>query len=613
MARSRKTEVAVAIPKKDDEPDVLIASGVHLRGAPDHTKVKSGQRWQELAWMYYDLIGEYRYACDWVGSLLSKAILTVVRRSNGKAETVTEGPARGFLDALYDGPEGQSDMLREIGIHLTVAGECYVVGWTDESGEDQWSVVASIALTSRGSGDDTTWYVDGDKVESKGQIYVMLIRLPHPRKHKEANSPSKAVLSILGEIHALTQHVQAQVISRLAGAGILILPSEMDIPARPSDDEDAPQTVNVSTATEMMQRLQQAMETAIKNREDASAVVPIVITAPGEVIQHAMHMTFWTELDEKSVELRNEAIRRLGLGMDMPPEVVTGMADLNHWSAWAADESAIKAHTEPLLRRVTRAFTQGYLRPLLRGEGDASDGLAGIDPAEYSVGADDSQMRLRPNRSKEALELYDRGELNGVSLRRETGFDESDVMTDDQMKVWLLRRIADGSSTPEQVEAALSQLGVPLNSVRPDAPAEETREARPSPSLLEHPSQDPPDRDDAPLVAACDVLTLRALERAGNKLKNKVQKRPEGVMAAEHYLFVANTDTPSLDFLLDDAWAHVPGYAARFGLDAESLEEALDTYCRHLISERAPRDTTLLASYLALVKEAPNAALHPVG
>ena len=49
--------------------------------------------------------------------------------------------------------------------------------------------------------------------------------------------------------------------------------------------------------------------------------------------------------------------------MDMPPEVLQGAGDANHWSAWQADESAIKAHTEPLLKLITTTISRQYLGP----------------------------------------------------------------------------------------------------------------------------------------------------------------------------------------------------------------------------------------------------------
>ena len=51
-----------------------------------------------------------------------------------------------------------------------------------------------------------------------------------------------------------------------------------------------------------------------------------MVTAPDDAIDKPRLLTFWSELDAATMELRNEAIRRFALGMDLPPEQVLGMS-----------------------------------------------------------------------------------------------------------------------------------------------------------------------------------------------------------------------------------------------------------------------------------------------
>ncbi|MGH8965453.1 MAG: hypothetical protein ACRDXB_09020, partial [Actinomycetes bacterium] len=52
----------------------LIAAARRLTARPVvTTSSRSTPGWASQAWDFYDLIGEYRYAADWVGSMLSKA------------------------------------------------------------------------------------------------------------------------------------------------------------------------------------------------------------------------------------------------------------------------------------------------------------------------------------------------------------------------------------------------------------------------------------------------------------------------------------------------------------------------------------------------------------
>lgn len=613
MGRSRKAEDSVAT-------NSLVASAARMggKGIKSYSQISSkSQGWQTEAWRFYHLIGEFRYSCDWVGSMLSKALLYATFEEKGKAAPVVDGPAFDYVDRLFGDSDGKAEMLRLIGIHMTVAGECYILSYANpesEYHEDLWQVVAATRLRNVGTDDAPNWMVNGKPIpvdDHANNVLVVRLWRPDPEETELAISPARAVLSVLGEIEKLTEHVTAQVNSRLAGAGILLMPSEMNFPAPPESKDSDGRVIarHANTAEDFMVILQENMGTAIEDRSDPSALVPIVVTAPGDVIDKIQHMTFWSELDEHAIELRNEAIRRLGLGMDMPPEVLQGVSDSNHWSAWQSDESAIKSHTEPLLKMVTSALAEGFLRPLLLDDANV-EGLV----EHYSIKADTSEMRQRPNRSKEALELHTMGLLNDAALLRETGFDpENDGMDDEQRKIWFLRKMASGSTTPDQVEAAFRVLfAVDLNTADPEA---ENTEAPSPPSLADHPVRDIPDqersirrkearqRGDVPsaasldgLVAAADQLVVRALERAGNRLKSNMKVKP--AFAAVDLYKTVEIEPSEVAHLLDDAWPGVARVAERYSVDATELTEELASYTTALLLHREDHDYDALGEHL---------------
>ena len=562
------------------------------------------KEWQTTAYQMYDDVGEFRYACDWVGSMMSKAGIFATHKKDGVISPVVEGPAKEYVDALFNDDDGKSEMLRLIGIHLTIAGECFLVGYDnpDPFGDEEyiWHVASPLAIRRHG-GSTGKWAINNEPIDlDPDDVLVIRLWRPHPNDNRYAVAPSKALLPVLGEILRLTQHVAAQVDSRLAGAGILLMPNEMTFPP-PPEQEEAGATIHhhQNDAESLMNTITKAMSTSIQNRSSASALVPIVITAPADAIDAVKHLTFWSELDAQAIELRNEAIRRLALGMDMPPEVLQGNTEATQWSAWQADESAIKAHTEPLLKIITSALSQGYLRPLLR-----DSGVEWAELRNYSIGADTSEMRLRPNRSKEALELFDRGIVSEETLRRETGFSLDDAMSDKELAEWLKKKVASGSTTPELVESALQSLGALSGSTEETAGSTtngETQEARPTPTLKNHPERSLPDEDrneqiresrqrketnTLALTAAAEQLTIRAFERAGNKLKNKMQTKPR-VPASELYSFV-NIDPSDADFLLEDAWAHLPPLAERYGVKEGDLRDAVESYAKGSMVSATP-------------------------
>lgn len=553
-------------------PQGLIASArrLDLRGKDKKVNI-SKQGWQQRCWYFYDIIGEYYYSMNWVGNLLSRAKLIVTR--DGKA--VNSGLANEAIDGLFGGKLAQAEMLRQLGVHLSVAGEGYVIGLTQGNDPDKWMVASNLRLNKAGQ----VWSLDGKPLDNP--LVIQVFR-PHPLDPKQATSASRPVLPILSELEGLSKRASADIDSRLTGAGLILFPSEVDFASTPVQTEgDGSQEVRAGVDG-IQDMLIEAASTAIQNQESAAAKVPIAMTMQGDQIANVRHITFWSDFDDQMIELRKEAIRRLALGLDMPPEALTGTGDMNHWNAWQLEEAAIKVHTEPLLQLICSGLTTAYLWSFLE-EG----GLSKEEARRYRIDADTTELRLRPNRSKEAQELYDRGALSLATMLRENGFEPEDKMGDEELRTWFLRKVASGSTTPELVAEALRQLEVPISA---NVEAEPT-EARPTPSLEEHPSQDIPNDGVPPeLVAVGSALVYRALERAGNRLKNRGAKPPSGVPAAELYLHMPYS-TSTIDELLEDAW----GACEPLGVDCP---ERLDAYTRSLLASRTPPSREGLARYL---------------
>lgn len=595
MARIKKARL-------DDNPGPksIVASAKRIAKGTDPTRMaRSGAGWQDAAWHFYNTVGEYAYAVNWVGNLLSRAKLYATRDDgNGPVRLPPEHMASRLVDALFYDEQGRSTALQQIGVHYTVAGEAVIVGYEDEDGIEQWEIIAPSRLTEDGD----VRKIDGKVIE--GDSLAIRIWRPHPVERKTATSPSRAALPILSEIERLTMHVAAQVDSRLASAGILFLPDRMTFAVRQEDGS----TITGSSEG-FVDVLQDVMGRAIANREDASALVPIVVTADGEIIDKVNLLQFWSELDNHAIELRTEAIRRLALSMDMPPEILTGQGDSNHWSSWSIDESSIKSHTEPLLNRVADDLATGYLRPALIAGGESEDGvdlpMSPEDARSYGIGVDTAEMRLRPNRSAEAMELWDRGVLNAQALLEETGFRPEQMQDEKEHQRWFLDKVASGQTTPELVEAALRAAGVVLEVREDPSPPDdrpEIHESRPTPSLEDHPRREIPDTNEAAMLAACEVLVFRALERAGNRLKNKIQRKIPGVAAAETYMF-HRVDTGTLDFVLEDAWSAVDRFATKYGVNGERLTACLDAYTRAILVEQKAHDPEMMRMFVNLLKE----------
>ena len=604
MARPNRT------PRRNANPppfptNALVASAVRFSGKSARI-YHAGGDWQTQCYRHYAICGEARFAAKFFGHALSRARLGIGKPSASGFENVDSGPAYDALTDLFNGEHGQAQMLESIGIHLTIAGECYLVGRevTDEEGNtaDIWEILSVLEVKVVGK----KWYIhyadDEPDIELSDENVVIRIWQPNPAKRIEADSPFRSLLPILTEIEWATRSIFGQTSSRLAGAGLLMLPQGISFPPPPAVNGQEQEYDNETEG--FMLSLADAMMTPISDPSSPSAMVPIVVTAPADAIDKVQLMHFWSELDANVLEMRNDSIRRFALGMDMPPEQILGMSSnegtgggnsngVSHWGAWQIEEATIKMHVEPMLDLVTNALTVSYLRPTLSGETDEV------------VVYDSAALRLRPDRSRESMELYNLGLLKSAVPVRENGFDPlTDMPDDNELKIFFLRKIAGGSATPEQVAAAVEMLfGV-------DLPSDEggPRESRPDPSLEEHPDRprtpaettpDPPAVPDAAaLLAASEGLIYRALEKAGNRLLNSGRRGKDRTHAIApydaHIDIHVNGDGKAL---LTDAFSCAPQVLEGIA-DPEVVVPQLEAYCMSLFKHREPHTRDRMKLFL---------------
>lgn len=584
MPRPRKAPAA-------EQPNAIVASAARVvSGRRKNLPSGSATGWQAEAWNMLDTVGELEFYREWISNALSRCTLSVVEVQDDDSEvTVLEGLPAEAMDALFGGETGQGEMLGTMGGHLAVPGETWLCGLLEPSADpsiDTWRVLSRDEVKQQGN----RWQIDrGDgepEVYADDEVYLTRIWRPHPRKWVEAHSSVRSALPILRELVGLSKHVAASIDSRLAGAGILAVPSEITFasPATPDGDGEDPDE------DPFMAALIEAMVTAIEDRGDASALAPLIVKAPAEHLDKIKHITFATPLSAEARALRQEAIQRLANSLDVPAEVLTGMADVNHWTGWLLDENAIKMHVEPLLGVITHGLTTRYLWPILQGGSEA------LDPAlrRFKVKGSTENLRQRPNRSAEAQALHGSLTITDEALARETGFDKEDLLTADHpdFRRRVLMRLANTGS-PEVVAAALSALGVSVDlPVLETAPADAAPGA-PAPVETPENNRDLPQQEQAAsLLAVAEVMVLRAVERGWNRAGRRGRVR-KPVPAHE------------LDAALSDAWGHVPRAAALTGVDAERLQDTLDTYTRTLLTTGAEHDPRTLAT--ALVSRVLNA------
>lgn len=472
------------------EPNALTAAAAPVT-SPQTTLIRTTDAWQEEAWAYHDTLGEFRYAVDWEAKMLSRVRLYAAKLEPGQDEPtrVDAGTAVDLMTAMAGGVAGQAVIMDGLGTQLSVPGEGYVIV-ENVGGIEQWSVRSNDEVrVARGR-----YEVIDENAVNGGNTWRPLapdslpplrVWRPNKRYHHIADSPARAARSTMRELELVNRHIVAQYLSRLASAGVVVFPDEVTFPVR-EEFADA--------ADPFMAEWIENAKTAISEPGTASGVVPMPIRVPGEFVEKIRHIDFTLQIDEKIIDKRDSAIKRLASQLNVPPEVLLGMGDVNHWNAWLSDETSLKVNVAPDAELICQALTTGYLQPRLRASGVQ-------DWARWVVWYDMSELTLRPDRSDDAVLLYDRLEINGAALRRETGFDEADKPTSDELKEQGLKVIMKG--LPSAAPAALSELTGQHITITPTVP-QTSGEATPPDTPPTGPREDrsPPDETAAREAAA---------------------------------------------------------------------------------------------------------------
>ncbi|MEH0579097.1 MULTISPECIES: hypothetical protein [Streptomyces] len=539
---------------------------------------RTDSSWQQEAWRFFKEVPEVRFAGTWVGNAMSGATLYAGRRADdGTIERAPDNhPAQEIVREVAGGVDGQSNLLGDFGPHLVVAGEGWIVvkpTADDKSAIDgyDWRVLSTREVKQQGGGKLTAEF-DGEEIAippydpdaPADPMAPIAIRVwkPSPDRHIEADSPVRSSLVLLEELQLLNAAVAAIARSRITGRGVLLVPKGTRFPTSPGTAGDA--------EDDLLEVFLEVASTAIREPDSAAATVPIILEVPAEVISDIKWMSFESNFDELALKLRDEAIRRFANGLEVPAEILLGLSDANHWSAWAISAEAVRLGVEPRLAIVCHALTTQWLRPLLEDE-------AVEDPDEWLVWYDTSQLRVQANRAQTALEAFQAGLISAAAARRETGFDEADAPTAEE---------AAQKRTPDQTPPATNDDEETPDNVT-TLPVGETTSI---PDTLPA-SAAPPER----VLAAVDGLIWAALQAAGERLRNKPacprseRARAREIVPAElHTVFPVEQDMVDAWHLLDGAWARVPEVARRYGLDPDCLTSVLDDYARALIAARHP-------------------------
>ena len=332
--------------------------------------------WQADAWDMYDLVGELQFLVNNLANRTAQARLYVGRVGDDTTDDPQRVPDQriaGVLTALADSPKQLRQHVARLSAGLRVAGEGWLAGVPSammprslmtatsldprdldrpvkssggidggtDLGDIEWRALSTDEVVfpeegrvtlrlGGGEGETPTFSVDD----------VLLIRVwrPHPRRHHEPDSPVRSLLPALRTLVGLDMRTAAQIDSRLAGAGMLVVPASAQQSLRSAAALAQGIGIDEVPEDQFTQALMLAMLEPIRDRSNASALVPIVATVPDEATDRFSYMDFSKPLDDGAPGMVDQAIRRIALGMDCPPELLLGA-------------SCVDDQTEALTRR----------------------------------------------------------------------------------------------------------------------------------------------------------------------------------------------------------------------------------------------------------------------
>lgn len=624
--------------RKPREPDVqpvphvgqsLIASAARIKldGTGWRTYKFGDDTWQTEVWRLYDIVGELRFVANWIGAACSRVRIYVAEvDKNGRVQKeVVNKKIAGLADTLFGGPSSKAEALRMLGINLTVAGDCFIVGrGTDDPKSDEWYIVSTSELKRWGNRINLL-SADGSVEErlEPGKDLVIRVWTPHPRRHLWADSPTRAAMPMLWEIERLTRYVFAQIDSRLVSAGLFPLPKGASFP------DEVDEEGNLLTGSEALtQRMMRTASASLKGEGTAAGVVPIYMEVPDETLGKYQLIEFGSELSKQALELRSEAIRRFALAMDIEPSILSGMGEANHWGAWQIMEGQINVHIVPLMTRICDALTTAYLQPALKTIKE--------DEERYVFWYDTAPLTVRPERLKDTLELFKDGLVSREAVLLSGDYKISDAPEDDEEMMRFTRELMLRDPNLFQIPAVRKIAGyteeiLPADTVvtlpsgpgqggaGPPPPPPPPTGIQPTPggpmpleSVAENNISGPPPSPNGVTASATlpgsvhtfvvsNATVLRALERAGKRLLDRHSRdRWPDVPAYELHTRIRVGGADHAERLLDGAWDHLPVLAATLDhtLDTDTLKNSLQHYCMSLLVQEQPHDVRLLGQYL---------------
>lgn len=507
------------LPRNRRSPQrVLTASAVKMSPDEAESKLRRTLSWQKRALDYVDLIPELNYASRFYSRMLKRVkIFPALRTADDKIEAITDGLPVDLLDRIQDPGGGRSQLQGQYGRLMFITGEGYLFGRELGLPTERWSFVWSDEIQLEDG--SITWKPvpnsEGIKF-SPGQAIAYRMWTPHPARSGEADSPMHSILEVAEELYILTKTVRSTAVSRMVN-GLLKVPTELSFGAAEAIGDEDPE--NNPFLADLIEHISGVVE----NAGSPEAAAPFIAEAAAEFLAGLEWISLHdAQTDYMERTLREEAIKRCAYGLDMPPEVLLGLADANHWTGRQITHDMWRSHGAPIAEQMCDDLSEAYLRPALREEGFAAW-------QQVVVSYDDADVVVSPDRSEDADMAFDRvGGIGEAGYRKLKGIPESMAPTEDERQLQIALKMRAPALLPEkylpngEIPEAVQQPGPPAGPQDERNP--EDGPPAPGPNGVSRPEAR---TASARVAGAAEMAIIRCRELAGARIRTRQQANPE--------------------------------------------------------------------------------------
>lgn len=329
------------------KPKGQAAAAVSSTRNFDSNEGRRADRRVSEAWNLWRLVGELHYVTTQQARLVGRLDWTMT--VNGTE--IESDQADQIWRAGFGSPAQVRHLQVTAALHYQVAGGYFLARVGGLGGK--WEILPNPANT---------------KVKKKLDRSDIVIIVENPDPEDPDTRLDSAVLASLDtarELLLARQQSRAATRSRTAQLNTLIYPLEGAGPDPKQFEDD----------------LIEVMVAPLSDEFSTSTVVPNMIGFPNEYIENLKALPLVGPIDEKIQDRIERLVAQLAVMLDIPVELLTGMGDANHWTAWLVAEDNWLSNVEPMASPIGEGFAQAFEMMLNQPGAEATDVEIEPDPA----------------------------------------------------------------------------------------------------------------------------------------------------------------------------------------------------------------------------------------